>query len=69
MPQPLTGSTGDLAGVGSCDITLSGVGNRAGAAWLLTQRGPYGGLVGCPMDPGMPSLRLIGVARPSFGCP
>jgi hypothetical protein len=24
---------------------------------------------GCPLDPGTPSLRLAGIARPSFGCP
>jgi hypothetical protein len=60
---------GDPVGVGCRPITFLGARNRAEAARVRMQCGPEGGLGGRPLDLGMPSLRLAGVARPSFGCP
>jgi hypothetical protein len=38
-------------------------------AWIWTQHRPDGGSGGCPLDLGVPGLRLAGVVHPSFGYP
>jgi hypothetical protein len=47
---------------------LTRVGSRARPAPVWVQCRPNRGSGGCPLDLGAPSLRLTGVARPSFGC-